>query len=79
MNTDLRKKQKRYFEKDFFKLMNNVVFGKPIENVRTHRDIKLLSTERRNNYLVSEPNFHPTKLFTEYLLAIEIKKIQILV
>ena len=54
--------------------MNNVVFGKPIENVRTHRDIKLLSTERRNNYLVSEPNFHPTKLFTEYLLAIEIKK-----
>ena len=74
MNTDLRKKQKKYFEKDFFKLMNNVVFGKPIENVRTHRDIKLLSTERRNNYLVSEPNFHTTKLFTEYLLVIEIKK-----
>ena len=79
MNTDLRKKQKRILKKIFFKLMNNVVFGKPMENVRTHRDIKLLSTERRNNYLVSEPNFHPTKLFTEYLLAIEIKKIQILV
>ena len=65
MNTDLRKKQKRILKKIFFKLMNNVVFGKPMENVRTHRDIKLLSTERRNNYLVSEPNFHRTKLFTE--------------
>ena len=74
-----KKKTKKNFEKDFFKLMNNAVFGKSMENVRTHRDIKLLSTERRNNYLVSEPNFHPTKLFTEYLLAIEIKKIQILV
>ena len=50
--------------------MNNVVFGKPIENVRTHRDIKLLSTERRNNYLVSEPNFHTTKFFTEKLLEV---------
>ena len=65
MNTDLRKKQKRILKKIFFKLMNNVVFGKPMENVRTHRDIKLLSTERRNNYLASEPDFHPTKLFTE--------------
>ena len=65
MNTDLRKKQKRILKKIFFKLMNNVVFGKPVENVRTHRDIKLLSTERRNNYLVLEPNFHRTKLFTE--------------
>ena len=38
--------------------MNNVVFGKAIENVRKHRDIKLVTTERRKNYLVSEPNYH---------------------
>ena len=71
MNTDLRKKTKNDFEKDSFKLMNNAVFGKTIENVRKHRDIKLVTTERRRNYLVSEPNYHTTKFFTEHLLAIE--------
>ena len=74
MNTDLRKKTKNDFEKDSFKLMNNAVFGKTIENVRKHRDIKLVTTERRRNYLVSEPNYHTTKFFTETLLAIEMKK-----
>ena len=74
MNTDLRKKAKNDFEKDFFKLMNNAVFGKTMENVRKHRDIKLVTTERRRNYLVSEPNYHTTKFFTETLLAIEMKK-----
>ena len=54
--------------------MNNAVFGKTIENVRKHRDIKLVTTERRRNYLVSEPNYHTTKFFTEILLAIEMKK-----
>ena len=54
--------------------MNNAVFGKTMENVRKHRDIKLATTGRRRNYLVSEPNYHTTKLFTEYLLVIEIKK-----
>ena len=58
----------------FFKLMNNAVFGKTMENVRKHRDIKLVTTERRRNYLVSEPNYHTTKFFTEILLAIEMKK-----
>ena len=74
INTDLRKKGENDFEKDFFKLMNNAVFGKSMENVRKHRDNKLVTTERRRNYLVSEPNYHTTKFFTENLLAIEMKK-----
>ena len=54
--------------------MNNSVFGKTMENVRKHRDIKLVTTERRRNYLVSEPNYHTTKIFTENLLAIGMRK-----
>ena len=49
-----------------------------MENVRKYRDIKLVTTERRRNYLVSEPNYHTTKFFTEHLLAIEMKKMQII-
>ena len=52
--------------------MNKAVFGKTMENVRKHRNIKLATTERSRKYLVSEPNYHTTKFFTEYLLAIEI-------
>ena len=70
MNTELRKKAKNYFEKDFFKLMNNAVFGKTMENVRNHRDIKLVTTDKRRNQLVSEPNHRTTKWFSERLLAI---------
>ena len=76
MNTDLRKKAKNEFEK--YLLMNNEVFGKTMENMRKNRDIKLVTTERRKNYLVSETNYRTTKLFTENLLAIERKKTQIL-
>ena len=72
INSDLRKKSKDDFEKDFLKLMINAVFRKTIENVRKNRDIKLVKTERRKNYLVSEPNYHTIKLFIENLLAIEI-------
>ena len=57
--------------------MNNAVFVKTMENVRKHRNIKLVTTERRRNYLASEPNYHTTKFFTENLLAIEMKKTQI--
>ena len=53
--------------------MNNAVFGKTMKNVRKHRDIKLVTTKRRSNYLVSEPNYHTTKFYTEYLLAIKLK------
>ena len=54
--------------------MNNAFFGKTMENVRKHRDIKFVTTETRRNDLVSEPNYHTTNFFTEHLLAIEMKK-----
>ena len=58
--------------------MNNEVFGKTIENMRKNRNIKLVTTERRRNYLVSQPNFHTAKFITENLLVIEMRKTQIL-
>ena len=54
--------------------MNNAVSGKTMGNIRKHRDIKLFTTAKRKNYLVSEPNHHTTKFFTKRLLAIEMKK-----
>ena len=74
INSYLLKTAKNDFEKIFFKLMNNVVFGKTMDNTRKHRDIKLVTIERKRTYLVSEPNFHTTKSFTENLLAIKMKK-----
>ena len=68
MNTELRKQAKNDFEKDFFKLMNNSVFGKTMENVRNNRDIKLVTTDNKRNQLVSVPNDHTTKLFSEDLI-----------
>ena len=56
----------------------NAVFGKTMENVKNIEVLKLVTTERRRNYLVSEPNYHTTKFFTENLLAIEMRKTQIL-
>ena len=77
MNTKLRTEAKNDFEKNFFKLMNNAIFGKTIENVRNYREIKLETIDKRRNQLVSEPNYHTTKYFSEDLLPIEIKKIKI--
>ena len=77
MNTKLKQKAKNNFEKDFFKLMNNAVFGKAIKNVREYRDIKLVTAEMKRNYLLSEPNYHTTNFITENLLAIEMKKSQV--
>ena len=78
MNTKLRTEAKNEFEKDFFKLMNTSVFGKNMENVRNHRDIKLVTTDERRNKLVSEPNYHSTKHFSENLLAIEMRKTKVI-
>ena len=77
MNTKLRQKAKNNFEKHFFKLMNNAVFGKIMENVIKHRDIKIVKTERRRNSLVLEPNYHTAKFFTENVRVTEMKKPQI--
>ena len=74
MNTKLRKEAKNEFEKDFFKLMNNAVYGKTMENVTKHRYIKLVTTEEKRNKLVSEQNYYTTKHFSKNLLAIEMKK-----
>ena len=78
MNTKQRQKAKNNFEKDFFKLVNNAVLGKTMENVKKKRNIELVTTERRGNYLVSQPNYHNTKFFSEILLAIEMRKTQML-
>ena len=77
MNNKLRTEAKNDFEKDFFKLMNNAVFCKTMENMRKHRDIKLVTTEKRRNYLVSKLNVYTTKFFTKNVLVTEMKKTQI--
>ena len=77
-NTELRTNAKNEFEKEFFKLMNNSVFGKTMENVRNHRDVKLIVTEQRRNKLTSEPNYDSCKQFNDDLMAIEMKKTEVL-
>ena len=76
-NTNLRTEAKNDFEKDLFKLMNNYVFGKAMENVWKNRDIKLVATDKGRNKLVLEPNYHTTKWFSEDLLVKEIKNIKV--
>ena len=77
MNTELGKKAKNEFEKNFFKLMNNFVFGKTMENVRNHRDIKSVTSDKRRKRLVSDPNYHSHKIFSDHLMATEIKKTRV--
>ena len=77
MNTELRKIAKNDFEKDFFKLLNNAAFGKPMENVRKHRDIKLFTTDKKRSKLVSEPNYHTINWISENLSIIEMKRTKV--
>ena len=57
--------------------MNNAAFGKTMENVRKHRDIKLETIDKRRNQLISEPNYHAVKSFSENLVATEMKKTKV--
>ena len=77
MNTELRKLARNDFEKDLFKLMNNLVFWKTMENIRKHRDIKLVTTDKKRSKLVSEPNYHTINLISEDLPIIEMKKTKV--
>ena len=65
MTTKLRTEAKNDLEKDFFKLMSNAVFGNTMEKVRKHRNIKLVTTDKRRNQLVSEPNYPTIRYFSE--------------
>ena len=77
MNTELRKAAKNDFEKYFFKLMNNSVFGKMMENIRKHREIKLVTADKKRSKLVSEPNHHTINLISEDSSIIEMKKAKV--
>ena len=77
MNTELRKVAENDFKKDFFKLMNNSVFGKTMENIRKHRDIKLVTTNKRRSKLVSEPNYHTMNYISEDLSIIEMRRAKV--
>ena len=74
MNTNLRAKAKNNFEKDFFKLMNNSVFGKTMENIRNRVDVKLVNTEEKLRKLVAKPNYRGRKIFSENLVSVHMKK-----
>ena len=73
-NTKFRTEANNDFQKDFFKLMNNAVFGKAMENGRKHRDVKLVTADKKRNHSASASNSHTTKYFSEKLITIKIKR-----
>ena len=76
-NNDYRRDAKNEFEKNFFKLMSNAVFGRTVENVRNHRNIKLVTTYEKFNKYASEPHLMNVKCFSENLLAVEMRKTEV--
>ena len=76
-NTKLRTAAKNDFEKDFYKLMNNSVLGKTMENIRKHRNIKLVTSQEAYLKAVMKPNFKSGVLFGEYLMGCEMGKIKV--
>ena len=76
-NTELRKLAKNDFKKDFCKLMNNSVFGKTMENIRKHSDIKLVTTNKKRSKLDSEPNYHTINYISEDLSITEMNKTKV--
>ena len=77
LNTRLRKDAKNEFEKDFFKLMNNSVFGKTMENIRNHKDMKLVTSDKKYLKYVMKPNFKDGHPFSQHLFAVEMGKREI--
>ena len=76
-NTDLRKTASNAFEKDFFKLINNSVFGKTIENIRKRQNVKIVDNRKLANKLSSKPNFERVTIFDENLIACHMKKTEV--
>ena len=74
LNTRLRKAAKNEFKKDFFKLMNNSVFGKTMKNIRNHKDIKLVTSDKIYLKYVMKPNFKDDFPFSKHLFALEMVK-----
>ena len=74
---EIKNRRRNDFEKNFFKLMNSAVFVKTMENVRKHRDIKLVTTDKRRNQLASEPNYYTIKYFSENVMAIKMKNTKV--
>ena len=77
LNTELRTKAANEFEKDFFKLMNNSIFGKTMENIRNRVDIKLVSDKIKAEKLSAKANFKHWNIFNENLVAIHMKKTEL--
>ena len=77
LNTELRKNAKNEFEKDFYKLKINSIYGKTVQNDRKYRDNKLVTTEAKRNKHASEPNYHYTKCISKHLLVMEMKKTEV--
>ena len=73
-NTNLRTQAKNNFEKDFFKLMNNSVFGKTMENIRNRVNVKLVDTGEQFKKLTAKPNYESRKIFNENLVSVHMKK-----
>ena len=76
LNTRLRMAAKNEFERDFFKLMNNSVLGKTMENIRNRTDMKLVTSDKNQKY-VMKPNFKDVFPFSKHLFAVEMGKIEI--
>ena len=77
MNTELRKNAQNGFEKDFYALKINSIYGKTVQNDRKHSDIRLVTTEAKRNKFASEPNYDSTKCISKNLLVMEMKKTEV--
>ena len=73
-NTELRKAAKNEFEKDFFKIMNNAVFGKTMENIREHKNIKLVNRERRRKMYASKVNYKNAVRFSDNFMVMNMRR-----